>query len=327
MDKKFWKNRNVFITGSTGLLGFWVTKYLTEFDADVIALVRSEVPLPFKKIFSNVKIVKGEVTDYKKILSILHDYNIEAVFHLAAQTISPVANKNPLSTFETNIKGTWTVLEACRNTNSIGRIIVPSSDKAYGEEEQLPYTEESRLTGKRPYTVSKSCADLIAQAYYASYNLPICITRCGNFFGGGDLLFDRLVPSVIKTGLFNQELILRSDGKYVRDFFYVEDGARASIMLAEKIRDKSIIGNSFNFSYENPLAVLEFVELILKTMKSSVRPKILNQAFNEVRDQYLSSEKARKLLKWEPIFTIQEGLIKTIDWYKDYFKDELAEKK
>lgn len=320
MNKKFWKNKKVFITGGTGLLGYWIIKYLIDADASVIALIHTDVPLPFKKLFSKVKIVKGTVTDYEAINRILRENHIDTVFHLAAQTMSPIANKNPLSTFDTNIKGVWIILEACRNNPFVKRIIIPSSDKAYGEDEKLPYTEESRLTAKRPYTVSKSCADLIAQAYYESYNLPLCITRCGNFFGGGDLILDRLVPSVIRAGILNKELVLRSDGKYVRDFIYVEDGALATLKLAESLEKKSIKGQAFNFSYEHPLTVLELVELILKSMKSDMRPKVLGLKLNEVRDQYLSSKKAKKLLKWKPSFTLEEGILKTIDWYKEYFK-------
>lgn len=320
MNKKFWKGRNVFITGSTGLLGSWITKYLVYFEANVTALIHKDVPEPFAKTFSHMTLVKGGVKDYRKILSVLNKYNIETVFPLAAQTMSPIANNNPIPTFETNVQGAWVILEACRNTKSVKRIIFPSSDKAYGEKEPLPYTEDSRLTAKRPYTVSKSCADLIAQAYFASYNLPICITRCGNFFGGRDLHFDRLVPSVIYAALFNKPLIIRSDGKYIRDFIYVEDGARASLELAEAMDNPKIIGNSFNFSYEKPLEVLEFVELILKKLKSPIKPRILGLALNEVRDQYLSSQKAKKILGWKPSFTLDEGIALTIKWYKNYFK-------
>lgn len=321
MNRKFWEKRNVFITGSTGLLGSWITKYLVDHEANVVALIRNDVPEPFAKTFSRLTLVKSEVTDYKKILSTLKRYNIETVFPLAAQTMSPIANNNPISTFETNIQGAWVTLEACRNVKSVKRIIFPSSDKAYGEEERLPYTEDSKLTAKRPYTVSKSCADLIAQAYYASYNLPICITRCGNFFGGGDLRFDRLVPSVIYSALLNKHLVIRSDGKYVRDFIYVEDGARASLQLAESMDNPKIWGNAFNFSYEKPVKVLELVDKILKKMGSNLKPEVLGLSLNEVRDQYLSSKKAKKMLGWVPSFDLEKGLDLTIEWYRDYFKN------
>lgn len=321
MNRKFWKSRNAFITGATGLLGSWITKYLVEYGANVVVLIRKDVPKPFAKTFSNVKVLKGEVTDYNKILSILKKYNIETVFPLAAQTISPVANKNPISTFETNIAGAWITLEACRNSSSVKRIVFPSSDKAYGEEESLPYTEVSKLTAKRPYTVSKSCADLIAQAYFASYNLPICITRCGNFFGGQDLQLDRLVPNAIASTLLKKSLIIRSDGKYIRDFMYVEDGVQASLELAEAMDNPKILGNAFNFSYEQPIEVLKFVKLILRKMNSPIKPIVLGEKLNEVRDQYLSSKKARDFLHWKPKFTLDQGLDLTIEWYKDYFKN------
>lgn len=320
MSKKFWKGRNVFITGSTGLLGSWITKYLVDFEANITVLIRKNIPEPFAKIFSHVNIVKGDVTDYKRILSILNKYNIETVFPLAAQTMSPVANKNPISTFETNIQGAWVTLEACRNSPSVKRIVFPSSDKSYGEEEPLPYTEDSKLTAKRPYTVSKSCADLIAQAYFVSYDLPICITRCGNFFGGQDLQLDRLVPSTITAAFFNKPLVIRSDGKYIRDFMYVEDGARASLLVAQAMDNSKILGNAFNFSYEKPIEVLELVELILKKMGSPIKPNVLGEKLNEVRDQYLSSKKARLLLHWKPKFTLDEGLGLTIAWYRDYLR-------
>lgn len=326
MKKKFWKGRNVFITGSTGLLGYWVTKYLVEAGANVIALVHKGVPEIFKSTFSKVNIVRGDINDYKKILTVLKKNRIETVFHLAAQTVSPIANKNPIPTFETNIQGTWVLLEACRNTKSIGRIVVASSDKAYGEDEQLPFTEKSRLNGIRPYTVSKSCADLITTAYYKTYGMPICITRCGNFFGGGDLLMERLLPSVIKAALFEKELIIRSDGKFVRDFFYVEDGALATIMLAESMEKKEIWGEDFNFSYEKPITVIDFVNIFFREIGSSMKPKVLNQPLNEIREQYLSCEKARKLLSWEPVFSFEEGIGRTIAWYRDFFKRELQKK-
>lgn len=321
MSKKFWKNKRIFITGSTGLLGSWITKYLVESGANVTVLIRKDVPKPFLKTFLKVRIIKGNILDYKSILTILKKNKIDTVFHLAAQTMSPVANNDPISTFEVNIEGTWIVLEACRNAPSVKRIIIPSSDKAYGEDEKLPYTEESKLTAKRPYTVSKSCADLIAQAYIATYKMPICITRCGNFFGGGDLQFDRLVPSVIRAGLLKEKLVIRSDGKFIRDFLYVEDGAMATLKLAEMMNDKKIRGQAFNFSSEKPITVLDLVELILKKLKSPVRPKVLGLKLNEVKDQHLSAKKAKKLMKWKPIFTFEEGLEKTIDWYVDYFKN------
>lgn len=321
MNRKFWKNKNVLITGSTGLLGYWVIKNLVEAEANVTALIHRGVPKVFKPTFSKVNIVKGDITDYKKIASTLKKNRIEIIFHLAANTNIPEAYLNPLPMFDANVKGAWVVLEAARQNKKIKAILFASSDKAYGDGEKLPFTEKTYLKGKHPYNASKSCSDLIAQSYFTTYSLPLCITRCGNFYGGGDLNFQRLIPSVIKAVLFKKPLVLRSDGKDIRDFFYVEDGARASIELVEAMyKNPKIIGQDFNFSNGKPLTVLELVELILKKMNSTVLPEIQGQAKGEVRSQYLSSKKARTKLGWKPSFTLETGLIRTIDWYKEYFK-------
>lgn len=325
MNKKFWQHKNVFVTGGTGLLGSWLINYLTKTNAIVTTLIRDGIPrsnLFLGKTFSKINTVDGAIEDYLLIERILTEYEIDTVFHLAAQTIAPIANANPLSTFETNIKGTWTILEACRRSPLVKRIIVASSDKVYGDSDTLPYTEETPLKGKHPYDVSKSCADLLAQAYFASYSLPVCITRCGNLFGGGDLNFNRLFPSVIRSALFKEQPLLRSDGNSVRDFFYVEDAVLGIIQLAQKMdmkNKKPIIGEAFNYSNEDPLTVLNMGNRILKRMKSRVSLKILNESKNEIRKQYLSAKKAHSILKWQPIFTLDEGIDKTIDWYRSFF--------
>lgn len=324
MNNKFWKNKNVFITGSTGLLGHWVTKYLIAAGANITVLVHKSVPKVFKQAFSKVKIVRGDVTDYRKIIGALKKNHIEIIFHLAANTNIPEAYINPLPMFDANIKGAWVVLEAARQNKKIKAILFASSDKAYGDSEKLPFKETTPLKGKHPYNASKSASDLIAQSYFSTYSLPICITRCGNFYGGGDLNFNRLIPSIIKAVLFSEPLILRGDGKHIRDFFYVEDGARASIELVEKMyKNPKIIGQDFNFSYGEPIAVLELVDLILKKMNSNIKPQIQGQAKGEVKSQYLSSKKARTILKWKPAYNLEEGLIKTIAWYGEYFEKKI----
>ena len=326
MNRIFWLHRNVFVTGSTGLLGSWLTKFLVDYGANVVVLMRDHVPrshLFLRDSFPQVTVVKGAVEDYYTQERILTEYEIDTVFHLAAQTIAPIANMNPLSTFETNIKGTWVLLEACRRSPVVKKIILASSDKAYGDSDELPYTEETPLKGRHPYDVSKSCADLIAQAYFVSYGLPLCITRCGNLFGGGDLNFNRLVPSVIRSALFKQSPVLRSDGNFVRDFFYVEDAALGMLQLAIMMEKSKIVGQAFNFGNETPVTVLEMVYLILKRMNSAVKPTILNQSTNEIPKQYLSAKKARRLLSWKPQYRLEEGIDKTIHWYKDLFKKDL----
>ena len=279
----YWKQRNVFITGVTGFLGSWMTKYLVETEANIIGLIRDWVPkskLIDDQDINKINSVRGNVEDYFLIERVINEYEIDTVFHLAAQTIVGIANNNPLSTFESNIKGTWNLLEACRRNKNIKKIIVASSDKAYGDQVKLPYDENTSLAGKHPYDVSKSCADLLCKTYYETYGLPVCVTRCGNFFGGGDLNFNRIIPGTIKSILNNERPIIRSDGTFIRDYFYIEDGVMAYLLLAEKMEDKKIHGEAFNFSNELQITVLSLVRKILELMKSNLVPEILNERYN-----------------------------------------------
>ncbi|WMW42589.1 GDP-mannose 4,6-dehydratase [Bacillus subtilis] len=319
----FWKNKNVFVTGCTGLLGSYLVKELIEQGANVTGLVRDHVPqsnLYQGEHIKKMNIVRGSLEDLAVIERALGEYEIDTVFHLAAQAIVGVANRNPISTFEANILGTWNILEACRKHPLIKRVIVASSDKAYGDQENLPYDENMPLQGKHPYDVSKSCADLISHTYFHTYGLPVCITRCGNLYGGGDLNFNRIIPQTIQLVLNGEAPEIRSDGTFVRDYFYIEDAVQAYLLLAEKMERNNLAGEAFNFSNEIQLTVLELVEKILKKMNSNLKPKVLNQGSNEIKHQYLSAEKARKLLNWTPAYTIDEGLEKTIEWYTEFFK-------
>lgn len=322
MLSDFWLDRPTFVTGATGLVGGWLVRRLVESGADVVCLVRDWVPqseLLRDRLIDRIKIVRGDVLDQRLLERTLGEYEIATVIHLAAQTIVTIANRNPISTFDTNIGGTWTLLEACRRSPTVGQIILASSDKAYGDHSSLPYDEGTPLQGKHPYDVSKSCADLIAQAYASTYDLPVAITRCGNFYGGGDLNWNRIVPGTIRSILRGNRPIIRSDGKYIRDYFYVEDGAAAYMLLAEKLEEKEDLrGQAFNLSNEIHLTTLEIVEMILRLMNSDHKPDILNEASNEIRHQYLSAVKARKILGWQPLFTLEEGLRRTIEWYRDF---------
>ncbi len=321
-DRGFWLDRPVFVTGATGLIGGWLVNRLLDAGADVVCLVRDWVPqseLVRTRAVELVKVVRGDVADRETLERALGEYEIDTVIHLAAQTIVGIANRNPVSTFETNVAGTWTLLEACRRSPAVKQIIVASSDKAYGEHEKLPYSEDAPLHGQHPYDVSKSCADLIAQAYGKTYGSPVAITRCGNFYGGGDLNWNRIVPGTIRSVLRGQRPVIRSDGHFVRDYFYAEDGAAANLLLAEKLAaNPDLRGQAFNFSNEIQVTELELVERILRLMNSDLRPDVRNEAVNEIRHQYLSAAKARKVLNWQPLFTLDEGLRRTIDWYREF---------
>jgi CDP-glucose 4,6-dehydratase len=248
----------------------------------------------------------------------LGEYEIDTVIHLAAQTIVTIANRNPVSTWETNVQGTWALLEACRRTPTVKQIVMASSDKAYGESDNLPYDEETPLRGRHPYDASKSCSDIISQTYTETYGLPVVVTRCGNFFGGGDLNWNRIVPGTIRSVLRGQPPVIRSDGQNVRDYFYVEDGAAAYMLLAEQLsQNRDLAGHAFNFSNESQATVIEIARKILALMKSDLELDVRNEATNEIQQQYLSAAKARRELGWKPLFTLDEGLDRTIAWYRD----------
>jgi CDP-glucose 4,6-dehydratase len=321
----FWRDRPTFVTGATGLVGGWLTQRLVDAGADVVCLVRDWVPksrVVRTGLLDRVNVVRGDVRDGATLERILGEYEVDTVLHLAAQTIVPIANRNPLSTFETNIGGTWALLEACRRSPTVQQIVLASSDKAYGEQDELPYSELTPLQGRHPYDVSKSCADLIAQAYAVTYGLPVAVTRCGNFYGGGDLNWNRVVPGTVRSVLRGQRPIIRSDGSPVRDYFYVEDGAAAYMLLAERLAaDRTLVGEAFNFSNELQIAVLDLVKTILGLMGSALEPDVRNEASNEIPHQYLSAAKARQRLGWQPLFSLEDGLRRTIDWYRAFLAD------
>ena len=319
----FWENKNILITGCTGLLGSWLTESLVSKNANVIGLVRDSVPKSRfyqSNIRNNVISVRGEIENYFLLERIINEYEIDSVFHLAAQTIVTLANRNPVSTFKANIEGTWNILEACRRAPLVSRIVVASSDKAYGDQPVLPYDEKTPLEGRHPYDVSKSCADLICRAYFETYDLPVCITRCGNFYGAGDLNFNRIIPGTIQSVFHHQRPVIRSDGSPKRDYFYIRDGVEAYLHLAEKMNNKKIRGEAFNFSTESPYSVLEIVQKIIDMMGSDLKPDLLTQVTNEIQDQYLSAKKAKKMLNWESKYTLEAGLKETIAWYTQFFE-------
>jgi CDP-glucose 4,6-dehydratase len=318
----FWRDRPTLVTGATGLVGGWLVRQLLAAGAHVICLVRDWVPqseLVRTRMIDRVTSVRGDVRDQALLERVLGEYEVATVIHLAAQTIVGIANHNPISTFETNIQGTWALLEACRRSPLVKQIILASSDKAYGDHLTLPYHEQTPLQGRHPYDVSKSCGDLIGTSYAVTYGLPVAITRCGNFYGGGDLNWNRIVPGTIRSVLRGQRPIIRSDGQYVRDYFYVEDGATAYMRLAESLATMpELRGEAFNFSNELQVTVLDIVRQILRLMASDLEPDLRNEATNEIRHQYLDSSKARQVLGWQPLFSLEEGLQRTIAWYRAF---------
>jgi len=329
VEVSFWRDRNVFVTGATGLLGAWVVEELLARGARVVCLVRDWVPdsrLVGERLIDRTCVVRGDLVDHDVLVRALNEYEIDSVFHLGAQTIVGTAARSPLSTFESNVRGTWMLLEACRmNLARVERIVVASSDKAYGIHEQLPYTESAALLGSFPYDASKACADTIAMSYFHTYRLPVAVTRCANLFGGGDLNWSRLIPGTIRSALRDERPLIRSDGKYVRDYFYVRDAAEAYIQLAEQMPADGIVGEAFNFGIQEPLSVLEVVERLLRVMgKTELEPRILNEASAEIPCQYLDCSKARERVSWRPSFAFEQGLAQTVEWYERWLREGWA---
>lgn len=320
----FWAGRRVLVTGATGMVGSWLVKALLKEGASVVALVRDADPqseLYRSGDIARVSVVNGALEDFWAVERAINEHEVETVLHLGAQTIVGTAHRFPLPTLEANIRGTYHVLEACRLHRDLVRcVVVASSDKAYGEQPVLPYTETMPLNGRFPYEVSKSCADLIAQSYYHTYGVPVAIARCGNVYGGGDLNWSRIVPGTIRSFLRGERPIVRSDGSYLRDYIYAKDVAGAYMRLAERLEDR-ITGEAFNFSLSEPMTVMDLVRTIQKMMKCErLAPTVLNRAEGEIHSQHLSSDKARKLLGWTPQFDLEKGLRETIAWYRDFVR-------
>ncbi len=322
MTTQFWKDRRVFVTGAFGLVGNATVELLLSKGADVIALERDHVSKSELCTSGNtdrITTIQGDLSDQLLLERVLGEYEVQTVLHLAAQAIVGVANRNPLSTFESNVRGTWNLLEACRRSPLIQQVVVASSDKAYGDQPSLPYTEDMPLLAKHPYDVSKACTDLIAQSYASTFGLPITISRCGNFYGPGDLHWNRIVPGTIRSILRGERPVIRSDGSLIRDYFYVVDGASAYLTLAEQMSiQPTILGQVFNFSTEEPMTVLQLTSKILELMHSDLTPDIRSEATHEILQQHLSAKKAQKLLGWKPRHSLTDGLRKTIEWYTNF---------
>lgn len=318
-----WHDRRVLVTGATGMVGSWLVKDLLASGAYVVALVLDADPqseLVRSGDLERCAVVNGALEDAPTLERAVTLHETDTVFHLGAQTIVGVAHRAPLGTWEANVRGTYNLLEVCRrHADLVQRVVVASSDKAYGESDALPYTEATPLAARHPYEVSKAAADLISQSYHHTYGLPLAIARCGNVYGGGDLNWSRIVPGTVRALLRDERPVLRSDGTFIRDYLYVRDAAAAYVALAGMLGRDGVAGAAFNFSDESPLTVLELVGMIAERMsKRDVEPVILDRAVGEIRDQSLSAAKARAVLGWKPRYDLAAGLDETIAWYADY---------
>lgn len=320
----YWTDKRVLVTGATGLVGSWVAKELIARGANVIAFVRDWDPqseLIRSGAINRTSVVNGALEDYSAVERAITEQEPDTVFHLGAQAVVGVGLRSPLLTFESNIRGTYHILEACRVHRAlVKRLVVASSDKAYGESETLPYVEDMPPLGRHPYDVSKSCGDLLAHAYYHTYDLPLVVARCGNIYGGGDLNWSRIVPGTIRSLYFGERPVIRSNGLYTRDYIYIKDAVNAYLSMAEGLDRAEVHGQAFNFGPEKPLTVIEMVNAIRKAMGcEELEPIILNEARAEIRNQYLSFDKANKMLGWAPTYSLEAGLSETIEWYRDFF--------
>ena len=320
---EFWREKKVFVTGATGLIGGWLVRALLDSQAYVVVLVRDWDPqseLIRSGLINQTYVVNGQLEDYATLDRAINEHEIDTVFHLGAQTIVGSALRSPLPTFESNIRGTYNLMEACRvHDGLVKRVVVASSDKAYGDSDVLPYTEDMPLIGRHPYDVSKSCTDLIAITYHRTYGVPVAVTRCGNVYGGGDLNWSRIVPGTIRSFLAKEAPIIRSDGKFLRDYVYVKDVADAYMTTAEALDNPEVRGEAFNFAHEQPRTVLEVVFAISRLMGcDEIKPIILNQAKGEILNQYLDSTKAKTFLGWTAKHDFDQALGETIKWYREF---------
>lgn len=317
-----WSDRRVLVTGATGLVGAWLCRWLVERDAFVVTYICDMDPqseLMRSGVVKRTNVVNGRLEEPDAVERAINLHEVDTVMHLGAQTIVGTAFRSPRQTFEANIAGTWNVLDACRrHPDLVKRVVVASSDKAYGTSETLPYVEDMPLNGRAPYEVSKSCTDLVAQSYAHTYGVPVTIARCGNIYGGGDLNWSRIIPGSVRSLVEGRQPYIRSDGKAVRDYIHVDDIVEAYVLLADHSDRSEMAGEAFNFSDESPLAVMEIYRAVCDEFGGWVEPFVADRAKDEIPDQRLDSSKARTALGWRPSLSLADGMQKTVAWYRDY---------
>jgi CDP-glucose 4,6-dehydratase len=317
----FWNGRPVLITGGQGFIGCWVTEALLDRRAEVVAVIRDEPAnsrFAIEGMGARVTRVRADLRDMAELLRIVNEYSIEAVFHLAAQTIVGTAHRSPLSTFETNIRGTYNLLEACRLAGSVNRVVVASSDKAYGAHEKLPYAESAPLQPTFPYDVSKACTDLIARSYFSTYGLPVAVTRLANVYGGGDFNFSRIIPETARALIEDRRPVLRSDATPQRDFIYAEDAASAYVAIGEALDRDDVAGRAFNAGAGSPISVKEVVAKLIAVSGKHIEPDVRGKGAppGEIDRQFLDSRLIRDTLGWKPQWDLEDGLRATYRWYE-----------
>lgn len=323
MEAERWRDRPVLVTGGAGFAGGWLVRRLLELGATVVCIVRDwDARSSLLREETRAILVFGDVRDQALVERTLGDHEVDVVFHLAAQAAVPVANRNPVETFDSNLRGTWSLVEACRRSPTVSAVVVASSDKAYGEHDELPYRESTPLDPRNPYDVSKAGADLIARSYATTFGLPLAVTRAGNLFGGGDLTWSRVVPGTIRSVLRGTPPVIRSDGTPLRDYVYVEDAVAAYVLAAEAVLDGELAGEALNISYGRPLAVREVVSAVLAEIGSDLEPTVEGTASGEIQDQYLDATAARERLGWSPRWTFESALAPTVDWYRRHLASE-----
>jgi len=324
----------VLVTGAPGFIGAWLAQRLLDEGARVVVSRRDVDPrsrFRTEGVEARCEIVQADVTDYQAVLRLLSEHEVQVVFHLAAQPIVGIANRSPMSTFETNVRGTYTLLEACRAKGVVGkpveRVIVASSDHAYGEQEEPPYREDFALNARYPYDVSKACTDMIARSYAATYDLPVAVTRLANVYGGGDRNWSRIVPDLARALVRGERPVIRSDGTPERDYLYVEDAVDAYLAVAKSLELPKLRGRAWNAGWGRPVSVLDMVQRLIAVSGKELEPDVRGTRAPdaELDRLYLDCTAIREELGWSPRWELDRGLRAAWEWYERHLAGDRSQ--